>query len=71
MQMKMWEILKKSNIGKIYKRTDCDCEYKYKVELRNDDTIELVSYSPYDDRMGFVHGNSMTFEWTYKELVNN
>lgn len=66
--MKIWEILSYFNIGKVYERTDCNIDYKYKVELREDEVLELVSYSPYDDKMGAVAGNSKTFGWTFREL---
>jgi len=69
--MKMWEIINRENLGKVYRIIEKDSSeiyYRYKVELRDDGVIELVSYSPYDDKMGFVHGNSMTFSWKFEEI---
>lgn len=63
--MKLWEILNKNNLDKTYKRKGI--KYKYKVELREDNVLECISYSPYNDRMGVVAGNSMTFEWIFEE----
>lgn len=69
--MKIWEILNEFNIGKFYERIDRKINYKYKVEIREDGVLELISYSSNNDRMGVVQGNSMTFKWIFREFKSN